>query len=473
MSTESEQHNQEKQAVAVSSVLASILLVVLKTVVGYQTGSLGIISEALHSALDLVAAVITVMAVTFSSRPPDKDHHYGHGKVENISALVETLLLVGTCYWIIGEALARLTGTATHILEPSFWAYAVMVISIVVDYNRSRALHAAATKYSSQALEADAIHFSSDILSSGVVILGLIATQVGRTLGKPWLEAADPVAALFVAGVVLWVSFSLGKRTVDALVDRAPEVLMPAIETALLGLADVLACDRIRVRTSGHLTFVELTLAFDRNVPLARTQEVVNHARTEVDRLVPGADVVVQVETRSNPEETVQERIRAAAAELRMSIHNIAIHHCGQARLVELHLEIEGSLPLSQAHAAATELEERIRREVPRLTDVLIRMEGRRSLKWDGELPAEEASVLKERLTEACRSVPSVLELRDLVIMSEVRNLSVSCRCIFPGDMPVAVVNARTYEIERLWRKTDSRIDRITIHQEPAAEASS
>jgi len=211
----------EKRAVAGNSVLAALAITTLKIVVGVTTGSLGILSEALHSVLDLVAAIITLMSVRVSDKPADADHQYGHGKVENFSAFIETGLLLLTCIWIIYEAVKRLFFHRVEI-EPSIAAFVVMFISMAVDFWRSRALGRIAAKYDSQALEADALHFSTDIWSSGIVIIGLFLVLFGRMYGIGWLRDADPVAALFVAGVVVYVSSRLARRTVDALLDAAP-----------------------------------------------------------------------------------------------------------------------------------------------------------------------------------------------------------------------------------------------------------
>src|ERR1017187_1762856 len=202
----------EKQSVALTSVAASIVLTTLKMVVGIFTGSLGILSEALHSGLDLVAAVITYISVRVSDKPADPEHPFGHGKVEHVSAFMETGLLIFTCAWIVWEAVRRLFFQSVHV-EPSLWAFAVMFISITVDTFRSRALFRVARKYNSQALEADALHFSTDVYSSTVVILGLILVYVSEQNHIRWLRTADPAAALVVAGIIVYISLRLGQRT--------------------------------------------------------------------------------------------------------------------------------------------------------------------------------------------------------------------------------------------------------------------
>jgi len=211
----------EKRAVAGNSVIAAVLITLGKVVVGVTTGSLGILSEAAHSALDLIAAMLTYFSVGVSDKPADADHQYGHGKVENFSAFVETGLLLLTCVWVIYEAIHRLFFLHVDV-EPSVWAFAVMILSMGVDVWRSRALGRIAIKYESQALEADALHFSTDVWSAGVVVLGLVLILLGRTYRLDWLRIADPISALFVAGVIVSVSWRLARRTVDALLDAAP-----------------------------------------------------------------------------------------------------------------------------------------------------------------------------------------------------------------------------------------------------------
>jgi cation diffusion facilitator family transporter len=245
----------EKKRVAGLSVFAAIFLTGFKLIVGLLTGSLGILSEALHSALDLVAAVITYFTVRVSDKPADKHHHFGHGKTENFSALLETILLIITCVWIVYEAVNRLVTGNTHI-EVTIWSYIVVISSIIVDVSRSRALYKVARKYNSQALEADALHFSTDIWSSAVVLVGLICANFG-------LFAADSVAALGVAVIVLTVSYRLGKKAIDVLLDRSPLTLSDEISALIKLIPEVMYYHDLKVRVAGADTFVNVTIHVD------------------------------------------------------------------------------------------------------------------------------------------------------------------------------------------------------------------
>jgi cation diffusion facilitator family transporter len=288
--------SREKQSAALSSLVAAIGLTAFKLVVGLTTGSLGILAEAAHSGLDLIAAAMTFVAVRISGRPADRSHLYGHGKVENLSALAETLLLLGTCAWIVWEATRRLLYHRIEV-EVNVWSFIVMATSIVIDVSRSRMLSRAAEKYNSQALEADALHFKTDIWSSGVVILGLICVKASDWLPElAALKQADAVAALGVSMVVVWVSWQLGRRTVDALVDRAPEGMEARIHAAVEAIPGVRDCHAIRMRYSGPVLFIDLHVLVDGNQTLHAAHALTETIEGVIQRMVPAADVTVHPE---------------------------------------------------------------------------------------------------------------------------------------------------------------------------------
>src|SRR5712672_21516 len=287
-----ESMRKEKRAVAGNSVLAAFAITALKVAVGFTTGSLGILSEAAHSGLDLIAALMTFFSVRVSDRPADADHQYGHGKVENFSAFIETGLLLLTCVWIVYESIRRLFFHTVEI-EPSVAAFLVMLLSIGIDAWRSRALGRIATKYDSQALEADALHFSTDIWSSGVVIVGLALVLMGRRYQVAWLRQADPIAALFVAGVVVSVSWRLARRTVDALLDAAPAGVRNQILDRIRTVDGVLEVERVRFRKAGNRFFADVSVGLERNFTFQRSEQVSTAVTSRVREVLPDADVVV------------------------------------------------------------------------------------------------------------------------------------------------------------------------------------
>ena len=286
----------EKKWAAMSSLIAAVGLTGFKIVVGLTTGSLGILAEAAHSGLDLMAALMTFLAVGISGKPADHNHLYGHGKAENLSALFETLLLLVTCVWIIYEATHRLLFHPVE-LKVTFWSFAVMITSIVVDVSRSRVLYRAARKYNSQALEADALHFSTDIWSSSVVILGLVCVKIGgRVPGLAFLHQADSIAAILVGLIVVYISVNLGVRTVQALLDVAPSGIERKIISAVEVLPGVTGCHHVRVRYSGPQLFVDIHVLLEGNQTLKDAHNLTEEIENTIQKLIPNADVTVHPE---------------------------------------------------------------------------------------------------------------------------------------------------------------------------------
>lgn len=280
--------------VAGISVFAAIFLTGFKLIIGFLTGSLGILSEALHSGLDFIATVITYFSVRISDKPADKEHHFGHGKIENFSALIETLLLVITCAWIVYEAINRLVSGNTHI-QVTVWSYIVVVTSIAIDVTRSRALYKVARKYNSQALEADALHFSTDIWSSVVVLIGLICANFG-------IYAADSIAALGVAIIVLSVSFRLGKRAINVLLDSSPETLSDKISLMIKSLPEVSNFHDLKVRVAGSDTFVNVTIHINPDLNITEAHAISHKVEAVICKNISRCEVQIHNE----PEEIVK-----------------------------------------------------------------------------------------------------------------------------------------------------------------------
>jgi len=302
--------SKDKRSAALSSVFAAVGLTTFKIIVGLLTNSLGILAEAAHSALDLVAALMTFFAVRVSDRPADKEHNFGHGKVENLSALFETLLLLATSGWIIYEAIQRLFFVTVKV-EASIWSFIVMGTSIAIDYTRSRILYRAARKYKSQALEADALHFSTDIWSSSVVILGLIGLTVARYVpGLDWMHRADSVAALVVALIVIYVSGELGYRTIASLLDTAPKGLADKVESVAAEVTGVVDAHAVRIRPSGAHTFIDMHVTMDGNATLQEAHAATELIETAILKVISPADVTVHVE----PAERARQPIKKSKA---------------------------------------------------------------------------------------------------------------------------------------------------------------
>lgn len=286
----------DKRSAALSSVIAAIGLTTFKLIIGLLTNSLGILAEAAHSGLDLVAAAMTYFAVRVSDKPADTEHPFGHGKIENLSALFETLLLLATSGWIIYEAIQRLFFVDVKV-QASIWSFIVMGTSIVIDYTRSKILYKAARKYKSQALEADALHFSTDIWSSSVVILGLIGLTVARYVpGFNWMQKADAIAALIVAIIVIYISGELGMRTISALLDTAPRGLADNVEKVAASVPGVVDAHAIRIRPSGAHTFIDMHITMNGSCTLNEAHAATEVIESAIHAIVSPADITVHVE---------------------------------------------------------------------------------------------------------------------------------------------------------------------------------
>jgi cation diffusion facilitator family transporter len=457
--------SQEKNRVAFSSLVVAVALVSLKAIVGVLTNSLGIISEALHSGLDLVAAATTVYAVRVSSKPPDEDHLYGHGKYESFSALVETVLLLATCAWISYEAVQRLFFRETQV-EASLLGFVVMTISIVLNFSRSRALYRVARKYRSQALEADALHFSTDILSSLTVIAGLFFVTLG-------FQIADPIAALGVVVVVIFLSLRLGKRTIFVLLDRAPEGLAEAIRAEVLRIPSVRSCGQVRVRPSGAQTFVDLQVFVDRSSSFEQVNAIALEVEQAIRKLEPNSDIVVRTRPTMEPETRLAERIKKVASQIHgvRGIHNLEVHDAEDGLHVEMHLEADPDASLETAHGIASRLESAVKASVHEVAEVVTHIESAE------EVPLTSADVTKEsqRIVRAVRDsalqVRGVNRCRDIAVHSSEDGLHLTLTCVLDAGLSVSEAHELSTQIESVLRARIEGTSRVLVHVEPDLKA--
>lgn len=458
----------EKRAVAGNSVIAAVVITSLKIVVGITTGSLGILSEAAHSGLDLIAAIVTFFSVRVSDKPADADHQYGHGKVENFSAFIETGLLLLTCAWIIYEALKRLFFRSVEI-EPSIAAFVVMFFSITMDAWRSRALGRVARKYDSQALEADALHFSTDIWSSSVVILGLALVQVGRSVGVRWLRDADPIAALFVAGVVVYVSWRLARKTIDALLDAAPAGVRNQILGRVASVDGILEIERIRIRRAGNRYFADVSVGLARNVTFQRSEQIAAQVTQRVHEILPDADVMVHSVPRAGHSENIFDRIRAVATRNNFNVHDVSVQDLNGQLHVEQHLELDERMSMKEAHDEVTRLETEMRNEVPEISTILTHIESEPATIETGEQIVREPD-LERRLKSIVQEFPAVLDVHEFQFKRVRGRLYVSCHCTLPDDMPLSHVHDVQTALEIRFKHDAPELFRVLIHPEPMTD---
>ena len=458
----------EKRAVAGHSVLAALAMTALKIVVGATTGSLGILSEAAHSALDLVAALVTFFSVRVSDMPADAEHQYGHGKIENFSAFIETSLLLITFIGIVYEAIARLFFRHVEI-EPHWTAFLVLFVSMGVDWWRSRALGTIAAKYQSQALEADALHFATDIWSSGVVVLGLVLVLVGRMKSIEWLRAADPIAALFVAGVVMYVSSRLARKTIDALVDAAPSGVRARIIAAISNVDGLLEVDRVRIRRAGNRYFADLSIGLARNVTFQRSEQVADAVTAAVHEVLPDADVMVHSIPRPAGQENIFDRVRAVSARHNLNVHDVSIQDLGGRLHVEQHLELDENLSLKEAHDRVTLLESEIQHDVPEISSILTHIESQPATIESGDEMVRDAN-LEVKLKAIVSEFPEILDVHDVEVKRVRGRTYVSCHVTFSDELPLARVHDVQTELEIRLKQSAPDLFRVLIHPEPSTD---
>jgi cation diffusion facilitator family transporter len=458
----------EKKAVALSSIYAAVGITLLKVMVGITTGSLGILSEAAHSGLDLVAAAVTYFSVRVSDKPADADHQYGHGKVENFSAFIETGLLLLTCLWIVYEACKRLFFHSVEI-EPTAWAFAVMAASMIADYWRSRRLKRIADKYDSQALHADALHFSTDIWSSATVILGLALVLAGRRYSQPWLNDADPVAALVVACIVVHVSWRLARQTIDALLDAAPVGVRNRIIQEVRRVDGVLEVDRVRIRKGGNRYFVDVSVAMSRTVTFQKSEQVSREVASRIRAVLPGADAVVNTVSRASRQENLFDKVRAVATRNNLNVHDISVQDIDGRLHVEQHVELDERLSLKEAHDRVTRLEGEMKQDIGEISSILTHIESEPATiqATDGVVRAPD---VEQKLQSVKAGFPEVVDMHDLTFKRVGGRLYLSLHCTMEDDLPLSRVHDIQTALEGRFRQEVPELFRVLIHPEPQTD---
>lgn len=456
--------SRDKEQVALGSIAAGAVLTGAKLVAALMTGSLGMLSETIHSLLDLGAAVMTYFAVRIAGKPADEEHHYGHSKVESVSALVETGLLFVAVAWILYEAAHRLAAGGAEIVAHPL-AVAVVVAAIGVDFWRARALSRVAAATRSAALEADALHFATDMWSSAAVLVGLASVALG------W-PAGDAVAAIVVALITAIAGWRLGSRTVNALTDTAPRGAAERIRRIVEAVDGVVALERLRVRPSGPTLFVDMEIA------VARTRAVTDIAVTKrrvVERVVaalPEAEIALIAHPRALDDETVHDRIMVIARDRNLAIHHLTVQDIvrpgAAARLaVSVDLELDGRMPLVAAHAVASALEDEIVAELGPDVEVETHIEPLLLHGLVGEDVAEAERAAIAGLIAAAASHGPAGDVHNVRARRSDEGVVVNFHCRFAGDTDVETLHDAIDAIERRVRQIRPDIRRAIGHAEP------
>jgi len=451
----------DKEQAALGSIAASAALTVAKAIVGLMTGSLAILSEAGHSLLDLAATVLTYAAVRVSGKPADAEHQYGHGKIESVAALAETALLFILAAGVAYEAVNRLLAHEAHLVEATPYAFAVIAVSILVDFFRARTLQLVAEKTLSQALEADALHFSSDMWSSIAVLIGL----GGIALGYAW---ADSAAALIVAVFICIAGWRLGQRTIDTLTDTAPTGVsekVTAIARRVPGIVDV---ERVRARPAGAVLFVDLAVGVSRTLPLDRVTAIKDRLARAIRAEFPEAETTITTEPHALDDETVRERVMLIARNGGLAVHHVAVQAIGDRLSVSADLEVEGTLPLSAAHETASRLEESIRDELGPEVEVETHIEPLPAVLLAGrDADAARVTEIHQALAALATGAAELGEVHDVRVRETADGEIVNFHCRVDPALSVRTVHDLVDGLERGLRRRFPTVARVVGHAEP------
>ena len=449
-----------KIAAARASIAASILLAVAKLVAGIWSGSLALLSEAGHAFVDTAATMLTYYAVREAEKPADAEHHYGHGKFEALAALVETGFLFGLAIFVVAEALRRLREPEI-VLDPGVFVYGVLGLSIVIDFFRSSQLRAIAEEEHSEALAADAVHFSSDLVSSLLVLIGMLATHFGFMKG-------DGLAALGVAVFIAIAGYRLGRRTINTLLDTAPGDLTPRLEQALANVPGVISIDQLRLRSVGHEVIGEVIISVARSLRMEQAAHIKHAAMMAILEAEPRAKMTVVIEPRALDDETVIERIMLVAAHSHLSAHNIIAQQIDGRLSIGVDIELDGTMPIGRAHAIATEFERSIRDEFGSDVEIETHIEPISPhilTGIDADLMTRE-SVLSSlvRLSEKNEWITNIHDVR---VRETMGGWIINYHGRVSPSVPVDIVHNAVDDIERRMRDIFPQILRIVGHVEP------
>jgi cation diffusion facilitator family transporter len=458
-----------KRRVALKSMLAATCMTTLKLAAGLISGSLGVLSDAAHSGLDLAGAGITFFSVQVSDKPADEDHTYGHGKVENLSSFFEAGLMAISCAWIIWAAVQRILHNVFE-LRYSLWPVLVLLTSIGVDFWRSRELRRVAEQTGSPALATDAFHFASDIWASLAVLAGLLATWVGVAFHVDWLRYADPVAAIFVSLMILRTTTQLTSEAVGVLMDQIPAETRLRVILEAERVPGVLAVEQARVRRSGPGYFADLTLALPRSYTFEHTGELVRAATEAVHRALPTADVVIHTVPRQARAESIFDRVRAVAARNNVAVHDLSIQsHHGKLH-VELHVELDEKMRLLEAHSFVSSLEAEILRETPEVDSILTHIESEPATIEQPQELVEEDRRIEKALRDAASHYGEIVDVHQIMVGRTAEHIALSCHCTLPDDLSMFRVHEVITSLEDRFKLDCPEVHRVTIHPEPVTD---
>jgi cation diffusion facilitator family transporter len=452
--------NSIKEKAALSSVFASALLAAGKLVAAFITGSLGLLSDALHALLDVGATTMTYFAVRVSAKPADDEHHYGHNKIEAVAALIETGLLFVVAVYVAVEAIARMRSGTTE-LEPSVIAYVVLGSALVIDIVRSQSLLRIAKKTGSEALAADALHFTSDLVSTLLVLIGLVVAQFGYPSG-------DAIAAIGVAVFISIAGYKLGKRTINTLMDAVPAGLADKVRNKVDDIGGVASVNAVRLRPDGASFFAEIEIGVSRTLPLDRVQSIKEAVTAAVAKELPKSHIMLAVTPQILSDETILERVMHVARVLHHPVHHVTVQHIDDRLSVSLDLEVDGSLPLRDGHAIADHMENAIKAELGLDVEVETHLEPLDIQGLEGhDVDAAQIEQIKAVLIKRATETGVAEDVHKVRVRKTPVGLVVNYHCRVDPELTIAVIHTHVDNIENAVRQDIPDIMRVVGHAEP------
>lgn len=455
-----------KVKVALNSLYAAVFITGIKILAAYFSGSLAILTEVVNSGIDIFVCLVTIFSVKYAAKPADEDHNYGHEKAENFSALIQVLFLFGTSAFILYEGIARLFLNKPYDIHITIWIFAALLLSMVIDFFRARALNKIADETKSHALKADALHFSSDILSSMIVIVGLIFTYLG-------FEKADAISALIVAGIIIYLGLKMSRKAVDSLLDRVPPGLSEKIRYEALLIEGVEGIRNFRIRSTGAKIFIDMTINISRIIPFSKAHDIMDAVERRLNQLIDNADIVIHSEPVETDKETINDKIKMIVNSYGMKSHDVFSHKIGNEIFSELHIEVTDTNDLIKAHDRITEIEEKIKLEISIISNVKIHIDEPSNILYDTtDITAKSEGMITEiqKIISQNKDVTSCGAFSVIITNGKIR---VSLNCTFDYHFSLDEVHDIVTLLEsKILAELKGRypkLSNVIIHAEPSA----
>lgn len=461
-----EDSSNRKIKIALNSLFAAVFITAIKILAAYFSGSLAILTEVVNSGVDIFVCLVTIFSVKYAAKPADEDHNYGHEKAENFSALIQVLFLFGTSAFILYEGIARLFLHKAYDVNITIWIFAALITSIVIDFFRARALNKIADETKSHALEADALHFSSDILSSLIVIVGLIFTYFG-------FEKADAISALVIAVIIIYLGLRMSRKAIDSLLDRVPPGLSEKIRYETLLIEGVEGIRNFRIRSTGAKIFIDMVIDISRIIPFSKAHDIMDGVERRLHQLIDNADIVIHSEPVETDKETINDKIKMIVNSYGMKCHDVFSHKIGNEIISELHIEVPDTNDLIKAHDRITEIEEKIKSEIGIISNVKIHIDEPSNILYDTvDITGKSEELINEikKIINENKDVTSCNEFSVIITNGKIR---VSLTCIFDFHFSLDEVHDIVTLLEsKIFAELKGKypkLSNVIIHAEPSS----